>query len=101
MMEECSAPQLKIEDIILNDNNPFKKRISWNRIRCRICDEIVLGKAIGNQKEWDKIRSHLRVVHGINEDEGIPIRLLSSGLYSRWIRIQMKKIKQVKVVQKK
>jgi len=40
-------------------------------------------------------------VHGINEDEGIPIRLLSSGLYSRWIRIQMKKIKQVKVVQKK
>lgn len=89
---EVSAPAISIEEEVLNANNPFKKRLNWIRLRCILCNEIVLGKGIGTQKEWDKIRFHLKIRHGIEEDEGIPIRLLSHHLHKKWVRNRIKEI---------
>lgn len=96
MTLQVSAPQIIVEDVILNSENPFKKKLRWQKLRCKLCNEIVLGKGIGTQKEWDKIRLHLEVRHGIEEDEGIPIRLLSSHLLRKWIKLQIKKLREEK-----
>lgn len=96
-MPKPSAPQIAIEDVILNADNPFKKKIRWTRLRCRVCGEIVLNKGIGSQKDWNKIRSHLKWRHNIEEDEEIPIRLLSHVHLRKWIRAQIKKRRSVSV----
>jgi len=94
VQDNVSAPQIRIEQVELNTNNPFKKKRLWTRLRCSLCDEIVLGKAISNQKEWDKIRLHLKFRHKIIENEGIPIRLLSMPLFRRWLKLTRLKEKQ-------
>jgi len=88
---KVSVPQIIVEEEMRNATNPFKKTLYWMKLRCKLCNEIVLGKGICNQKEWDKIRRHLEFRHGIEEDEGIPIRLLSSHLRAKWFRLQFKK----------
>ncbi len=92
--KECSVPQIKVEEVLLNANNPFKKKLTWRRLRCSECNEIVLGRGISSQEDWDKVRRHLKDRHGIIEDEGIPIRLLSLPLFRRWLKLQMKKVKR-------
>jgi len=87
---EITIPQLLVEDIRKNENNPFKKTIYWRQIRCRLCNEIVLGKGISNQKEWKKIKKHLKIRHDIEVDEDIPVRLLSPPLFRRWFKKQIK-----------
>ena len=89
---KVSAPAIIVEEEILNATNPFKKRLHWMRLRCKLCGEIVLGKGICSQEEWDKIRMHLKYRHGIEEAKGIPIRLLSSCHRKKWLKKQIKKV---------
>ena len=86
-----SVPELKIEEIILNETNPFKKKLRTFRIRCRECGEIALGRPVTRQSDWRIIQIHLAVRHGIEVDGGIPVRLLSSSQFRRWLRLMRPK----------
>lgn len=90
---EVSVPEILIEEILLNENNPFKKTIHWMRLLCKLCGQIVLGKGVSNEKEWNKVRKHLKT-HGEDPGEGIPIRLLSPPLRRRWIRARIKEYRK-------
>jgi len=83
-----SVPELRIEEVILNETNPFKKAIHTFRIRCKKCGEIVLGRPVTRQSDWRTIQIHLAVRHGIEVDDGIPIRLLSYASFRRWMKSQ-------------
>jgi len=93
MSRRVSAPAIAVEEVILNQDNPFKKTITWMRLRCRLCGEIVLGKGISNYREWNKVRMHLLLRHGIDEggEKDVPVRLLSPPLLRRWVREQLQK----------
>ena len=90
---KVSVPEIIIDEVRLNEDNPFKKTINWMRLRCKLCGGIVLGKGVSNEKEWNKVRNHLRHRHGIDPGPGIPIRLLSNPLFRRWVKKQMKELR--------
>jgi len=83
-----SAPEVIREEEILNENNPFKKTLRQIRLRCALCDDkrIILGKGIGNERDWGIVQRHMRVWHKIDIGEDIPIRLLSRSLFKRWVK---------------
>ena len=85
---EGSVPEVIREEEILNKDNPFKKTLRQIRLRCAICEDrrIILGKGIGNEKDWDIVRRHMRIWHKIDIGEDIPIRLLSGAVFKRWIK---------------
>jgi len=85
-MIEVAVPEILIEDIILNSENPFKRTLHWNRLRCKLCNEIILKRTVTNEKDWEKVRKHLRSKHSIEVSEEIPVRLLSRHLFGRWLR---------------
>lgn len=83
-----SVPEVIREEEILNAGNPFKKTLRQIRLRCALCEDkrIILGKGIGNEKDWDIVRRHMRAWHNIEIGKGIPIRLLSHVLFKRWVK---------------
>jgi len=85
---KVSTPEVIREEEILNEDNPFKKTLRQIRLRCAICEDkrIILGKGIGNEKDWDIVQRHMRIWHKIEIGEGIPVRLLSHTLIRKWIR---------------
>ena len=94
-----SCPEVIREEEVLNENNPFKKTLRQIRLRCALCDDrgIILGKGIGNERDWDIVRRHMRIWHKIDIGEDIPIRLLSHSLLKRWVKLYPV-IKQRKVL---
>jgi len=86
-----SVPEVIREEEVLNENNPFKKTLRQVRLRCALCEDrrIILGKGIGNEKDWDIVRRHMRIWHHIEIGEDIPIRLLSQVIFKRWSRQQV------------
>ena len=83
---EISVPELRVEDVLLNEANPFKKKLHSFRIRCTKCGEIVLARPVTRQSDWRRIQLHLAVRHGVEVDDGIPVRLLSGVKFRRWIK---------------
>ena len=85
---KISVPQIVVDEVVLNENNPFKKTRNWNRLRCKLCGQTVLGRLVTSDADWNKIRNHLKIRHNIEEDEGIPIRLFSTPLFRAWLKLQ-------------
>lgn len=83
-----SIPEVIREEEILNKGNPFKKIIRQTRLKCALCNDrkVILSKGIGNEKDWDIVRRHMRIWHGKEIGADIPVRLLSHNLYKRWIK---------------
>jgi len=81
-----SVPEILIEDIILNADNPFKKTRRWNHLRCKLCGEVVLRRGITRISDWEKVRWHLRCRHGIDPGPDVPIRLLSMPRFRQWVK---------------
>jgi len=92
MEKKAAVPEILIEDIILNGDNPLKKTMHWNRLRCKECGEIVLKRAVTTKEDWRKVQAHLKA-HGIEVDDGIPVRLLSGRQFRRWLRSLKKELK--------
>lgn len=95
---KVSAPEVIREEEILNADNPFKKTLRQIRLRCALCEDrrIILGKGIGNEKDWDIVRRHMRIWHNVDIGEDIPIRLLSNVLFKRWAKEQAKSLSKGK-----
>lgn len=85
-----SCPTITVIDVLLNANNPFKKTIRRSYLKCKMCGEIVLKKQLSSQKDWAKVKEHLKK-HNIDEDGGIPVRLLSQRFFKIWVNGQIKK----------
>lgn len=83
-----SVSEVIREEKILNEGNPFKKTLRQIRLKCALCEDkrIILGKGIGNEKDWDIVRRHMRIWHNIEIGEDIPLRFLSHSVFKRWIR---------------
>lgn len=83
-----SVPEVIREEEILNRDTPFKKTLRQIRLRCALCEDnrIILGKGIGNEKDWDIVRRHMRIWHNVDIGEDIPLRLLSHTVLRRWIK---------------
>lgn len=90
---EVSCPWIVAETTRINESNPFKKRMYWTRLKCRLCQEIVLGRPVTSQKDWEKIRSHLRWRHSIGVDEGIPVRLVGNSKFRKWFRKTLREMR--------
>lgn len=84
------CPNIKIEEV--TKGGGFKKRIQWIQLRCDLCGMIVLGRGVTSSRDWEIIRRHNKYVHKIEEDEGIPVRLLSTGQFSLWLKKEKLKI---------
>jgi hypothetical protein len=91
MEKKVAVPEVLIEDIYLNADNPFKKTMRWNHLKCKLCGEVILRRAITSKKDWQKVRTHLKIEHNIEVDEGVPMRLLSGKLFRIWLKSQMKR----------
>lgn len=81
-----SVPEILIEDIMLNADNPFKKTKRWTHLRCKLCGEVVLRRAISRVSDWETVRSHLKYRHNIDPGSDIPVRLLSMRRFRRWVK---------------
>lgn len=87
-----AAPEIIREEEILNQGNPFKKTIRQIRLRCALCEDkrLILGKGIGNEKDWNIIRKHMRIWHKRDIGEDVPLRLLSHSVLKKWIALRRK-----------
>jgi len=83
-----SCPEVIREEGILNQGNPFKKTLRQIRLKCALCKDkrIILGKGIGNERDWNIVQRHMRIWHKKEIGEDIPIRLLSHSLLRKWIK---------------
>lgn len=88
---------LYLEEVRKNQSNPFKRKLTWSRVRCKLCSDVVLGKPVSSEKDWKTCQQHLKN-HGIIVDDGIPVRLFSAARFGRWFRQQLKLNKKLIVV---
>jgi len=91
---EVAVPEIIVEEVVLNENNPFKKTVRWQRLKCKLCGEVALGRLISNRRDWHKVWCHLYYKHHIDAGEEPPVRLLSRRLFRSWLQQELKKVKR-------